>query len=266
MTGIALEEIALTSSAFEHNNQEQFKSDCRKILDLSKQWRACVVGRSLAQDTDIEAVLLRTLTITRKYAVEGKKLHDTWRPVYQNWILPTVPGNDAKEGPFKSEAEFETWKKGLLENIGGLATIMDSLRTMFLSALDPECEASREVMDNVDKIRFHIGNENSWAVSGDIATPSEDNDFGFKAVLHEAMGDYPRIVLTHNGCVGRSRSTVQERDLVCLILGCAMPMVLRPIDKHFEVVGELYMEGLLHGEAMAMVEEEGMVLQEFELR
>ncbi|KAH9210415.1 hypothetical protein DL95DRAFT_393450 [Leptodontidium sp. 2 PMI_412] len=71
--------------------------------------------------------------------------------------------------------------------------------------------------------------------------------------------------MTNGGCFGRTSCEVKSDDLVCIILGCAMPMVLRPVDKHFEVVGEVYLDVIMHGECMVAVREGKRTLQEFEL-
>jgi hypothetical protein len=58
---------------------------------------------------------------------------------------------------------------------------------------------------------------------------------------------------------------VKDGDLVCMLLGCALPMVLRPVDGHNEVVAEAYVAGIMHGEAMVAFNEGKKLLQEFEL-
>lgn len=54
-------------------------------------------------------------------------------------------------------------------------------------------------------------------------------------------------------------------DLVCIILGCAMPMLLRPFDGYYELHQEVYVPGIMHGEAMTALDEGKMTLQDFEL-
>lgn len=39
-------------------------------------------------------------------------------------------------------------------------------------------------------------------------------------------------------------------DKVVIILGCASPLVLRAVESHYELVGECYVHGIMHGEAM----------------
>lgn len=265
VTGIVLEEIALTSSEFKDtagDDQQQFKSDCRKMLSLSKEWRSCSVGRRLPQDTDFESLLLRTLTTTGREELERIDLHSNWKPFFQNWILPETVNPKA----MTDLIELNRYKSEIIKHLYDILAPIRLVKKSVTSAFGSLSELSRDVTDQVDRVLLNGGIEEPSSVSFYLRTRSEDNDFGFKAALLRAMSDYPRIILTHNGYIGRSRRTVQKGDLVCLILGCATPMVLRPVGKNFEVVGEIYMEGMMHGEAMAIVEEEEMILQEFELR
>jgi hypothetical protein len=57
-----------------------------------------------------------------------------------------------------------------------------------------------------------------------------------------------------------------DRDLICILLGCPFPMVLRKISNHYELRGQIYVEGIMNGEAMACLEDEECKLQDFELR
>lgn len=109
-------------------------------------------------------------------------------------------------------------------------------------------------------------------VSGDaeiLTSTSEavtDDDSEFTNAFHKSMGNTYRVILTHGGYIGRSRDLVQAGDIACILLGCAMPMILRPIDGHYELVAEAYVPGIMHGEAMTALEEGRKTLLEFELR
>ncbi|KAE9371852.1 hypothetical protein N431DRAFT_426434 [Stipitochalara longipes BDJ] len=58
------------------------------------------------------------------------------------------------------------------------------------------------------------------------------------------------IFVTKHGYIGRSRSWARIGDIVCLFLGCALPMVLRPVSEHYTVVAEAWVAEIMHGEAM----------------
>jgi hypothetical protein len=75
-----------------------------------------------------------------------------------------------------------------------------------------------------------------------------------------------QIVLTKDGFVGRAISPLVEAgDLICVLLGCAMPMVLHPVGDHFEVRGEIYVPGIMNREAITALHAGERALREFEL-
>lgn len=43
---------------------------------------------------------------------------------------------------------------------------------------------------------------------------------------------------------------VRDHDLICVLSGCAMPMVLRRCQEYYTVIGSCYADGVMHGEAM----------------
>jgi len=82
-----------------------------------------------------------------------------------------------------------------------------------------------------------------------------------------------RLWKTSRSLIGLGHEDVQSGDVVCILLGCSVPVVLRKIQhledayKHyFEFVGEGYVHGMMDGEAMKYFEENGIEKQELELR
>ncbi|KAH8744628.1 hypothetical protein F5883DRAFT_439740 [Diaporthe sp. PMI_573] len=39
-------------------------------------------------------------------------------------------------------------------------------------------------------------------------------------------------------------------DLICVLYGCDVPVVLRKIECHYKFIGESYVHGIMHGEAI----------------
>src|SRR5450432_1783649 len=74
-----------------------------------------------------------------------------------------------------------------------------------------------------------------------------------------------RLILTDKGHIGQAPATTQPGDKVCVILGCAVPMVLRPFERHWEVVGEAYIHEIMKGEVVDDLENEKVQAQDFEL-
>ena len=46
------------------------------------------------------------------------------------------------------------------------------------------------------------------------------------------------------GCRG-----IQKDDVVCVLLGCNMPLIIRKMADHYLLVGNAYIYGLMNGEA-----------------
>jgi hypothetical protein len=61
-----------------------------------------------------------------------------------------------------------------------------------------------------------------------------------------------RPVFTDRGYIGKwcHRAEIRNEDLVCILLGCPTPVVLRSVEEHYEYVGDIYVEGIMYGEAM----------------
>lgn len=72
-----------------------------------------------------------------------------------------------------------------------------------------------------------------------------------------------RLFLTKGDYLGMGPLTMEEGDLVCLLLGGKTPFVLRPENGHYLLVGQCYVHGIMDGSAIADVKETDM--QELEL-
>lgn len=59
------------------------------------------------------------------------------------------------------------------------------------------------------------------------------------------------IVLDKGGYIGMTSAAVKETDVVCVILGCPLPMILRPHSSgRYQVVGPTYIHGLMDAEGI----------------
>ena len=63
--------------------------------------------------------------------------------------------------------------------------------------------------------------------------------------------EHRSFIKTREGYIGLAPSNALPGDQVCVLLGCQVPMLLRPSPNHqFQVVGECYVYGLMDGEAL----------------
>lgn len=49
---------------------------------------------------------------------------------------------------------------------------------------------------------------------------------------------------------GQGPYTVASGDIVCVILGCRVPLILREQGEHYATVGDAYVHSFMHGEAL----------------
>ncbi|KAI4934609.1 hypothetical protein J4E85_002467 [Alternaria conjuncta] len=86
----------------------------------------------------------------------------------------------------------------------------------------------------------------------------EEFDFSVSAPFHplwtaleHSAGQvcYERFVYTtEGGYLGVGSSTVEPGDKVAVLLGCKVPVVLRPLEKGYQLIGETYVDGIMYGE------------------
>ncbi|KAK5955895.1 hypothetical protein OHC33_003537 [Knufia fluminis] len=78
-----------------------------------------------------------------------------------------------------------------------------------------------------------------------------------------------RMVTTGRGFIGMALEGVRTDDVIVVLLGCSMPMVLRPVENslqtEYKVVGECYIHGIMGGEAMKWIEDGQCTMQEFRI-
>jgi hypothetical protein len=56
---------------------------------------------------------------------------------------------------------------------------------------------------------------------------------------------------TYEGCIGLAPRAAQPNDQICVLLGCRVPLILRPrTSGQYQVVGECYIHGSMNGEAL----------------
>jgi hypothetical protein len=74
-----------------------------------------------------------------------------------------------------------------------------------------------------------------------------------------------RFITSMKGYAGLGPMSCRPGDKICVILGCCTPIILRKFEDHFEVVGECYLHGIMHGEAMVDLDAGKYELQDFEI-
>jgi len=60
-----------------------------------------------------------------------------------------------------------------------------------------------------------------------------------------------RLFKTKKGYLGLEPRSLKDGDEVALLKGGMVPLVIRKTDKYFELVGDCYVHGIMHGEAFS---------------
>ena len=62
---------------------------------------------------------------------------------------------------------------------------------------------------------------------------------------------------------GKAHEQTRKGDLIAVLFGCSTPIVIRPCGSRFQVIGEAYVQGLMEGEGMGLLESGGTQRQSF---
>jgi hypothetical protein len=73
-----------------------------------------------------------------------------------------------------------------------------------------------------------------------------------------------RLMTASKGYVGMTHYQSEMGDLICLIQGASVPMVLRPCEGGFRLIGDAYVHGIMNGEFWA--KQDANTMQEFHLK
>jgi hypothetical protein len=88
----------------------------------------------------------------------------------------------------------------------------------------------------------------------------------FLEVLGNKNHGFDRLFLTSRNFIGKDFSTkLQHGDLICVLLGCHVPVALRRVGTHYEFIRSVYLDGIMFGEAMEALERGEVALEDFEL-
>ena len=63
-----------------------------------------------------------------------------------------------------------------------------------------------------------------------------------------------RFCISSSSILGLLPDTVKQGDKICILLGCSLPVILRPVDDHYIFIGSAYVDGYMTGEAMERLE------------
>lgn len=76
-----------------------------------------------------------------------------------------------------------------------------------------------------------------------------------------------RLFTTANGFLGIGPATLKPADVLVILRGCRVPVLLRPQQHQYALVGECYVDGIMYGEALSTAGDDGgsLLVEPFEL-
>lgn len=74
-----------------------------------------------------------------------------------------------------------------------------------------------------------------------------------------------RSLITFGGHIGLARGRPMVGDMVCVLLGCSCPVLLRPREKGYFIISEALVDGFMFGEGMKGLEEGKYKPQDFDI-
>lgn len=96
-----------------------------------------------------------------------------------------------------------------------------------------------------------ISQRMSQAASDSLSMPTQTSiQDDVETCMAHGMG-FKRVVTTDDGFLGTAPYETQPGDVVALLIGSTVPVVLHPVAANmYTVVGEVYIHGIMYGEAM----------------
>ena len=82
----------------------------------------------------------------------------------------------------------------------------------------------------------------------------------------DAMATARSFFVMQNGYMGLAPWYRKKGDLICILLGCSVPIILRKWGSNYVVVGDAYVYGMMQGEIMEEVEKERLHVQDLILQ
>jgi Heterokaryon incompatibility protein (HET) len=135
---------------------------------------------------------------------------------------------------------------------------------------------SDQMLSDSDMLRLDPPNRSS-TMGSSVASLVDDEEVGVEDVEEgekerlsaalEAglMMNQRRLFFSRDGFVGLGPWNTTKGDIICVLLGCRSPVVLRKENEHYVLIGEAYIEGFMNGEAMDALRDGEFVLETFEI-
>ncbi|KAL2065909.1 hypothetical protein VTL71DRAFT_3579 [Oculimacula yallundae] len=79
------------------------------------------------------------------------------------------------------------------------------------------------------------------------------------------LAAFRRFFISSTNLMGMAPDSAEPGDIICVLLGCWMPAILRPVDGHYILLGGAYYEDYMYGKGMEELAEGKFELETFEI-
>lgn len=164
----------------------------------------------------------------------------------------------------RQTANFETFWRTLVANRKQFVFLLNDTNISYRSIYDGVLvRNAKEIRDGVKTPAPSRWAEQCWKwMKGDMPAQLSDSSFRFK-VAHTAGRLGSSYIITEDS-MGLGPAGAQNGDIICVLLGCSVPVLLRGSKEHegcYYFIGKSYIHGMMDGEVM-----EKMKAGEYELR
>ncbi|KAH9203959.1 heterokaryon incompatibility protein-domain-containing protein [Leptodontidium sp. 2 PMI_412] len=133
---------------------------------------------------------------------------------------------------------------------------------IYATKLEAIFALSDDLLSDSDVLRLNPPSRSSTLTQLGSSTPSladddnsiqggEEEKIQLSAILSAGLTmNRRRLFVSQDNLVGLAPACAELGDVICVLLGCRYPVVLRRKGGHYLLVGEAYMDGYMYGEAV----------------
>ena len=185
-------------------------------------------------------------------------IHALCRPSERLFVRSQSQDNVAYEPAKRREAFGITMTAGLLEHTAAEDDVSNH-RANF-------CAYLMKVHNMQPNTRRKFALAKDDRLVADVRKEAVDgNEYHFTRDANVTWGGR-KFFCTSRGFFGLGPRVLRKDDLCCILFGARVPFILRKVKKHYLLVGECYVHGIMRGEAVNMWQNGDLNEQEFELQ
>ena len=185
-----------------------------------------------------------------QFSLHKKSWHtfSSWLKLALPQLSDTGPGSSFRRESFKN-----FWHRVCSDASETFAEEIDP------STLEQACEIAMkyaECESAFDRLEDHV--KGIW--------PEKLEDFGHFLGTWSMLAAHRCFAVTESGTFVLAPEETEVSDIVCVLLDCDIPVILRQVDDHHAFVGACYVDRYMDGRAMDEMEAGGHVVKEFDIR